>query len=254
MLGRRPFVAVTLPVDAVEYGKGLAADVVGRRLGVLFGLLLIAAQLVGCGHGASPVVVQIGDTAITKAAVNRWTAIEAAVTYDPNPRKPVPKGAIPDPPGYEGCIAYSRTTSTAGGKLRTTQLRRECRNQYSVLQHQILEILITTNWLTTEGARVGIRVTDAEARRVLHEKFKTKAAVQRFLTFTGEKEDDEVFLLKRTMLADRMAASFRGQGRSSAQAEKAQIAFFTQLVKKWTAKTSCRAGYVVSQCRQYDAK
>lgn len=221
-----------------------------RRVGGLVGLVVVACQLASCGGTASPVVVRVANSTITQTALERWTAIEAAVVYNPNPTRPVPRGAIPDPPGFTGCISYLRST---GAKAPSDELKRMCENEYTVLQHQILEILITTRWLTTEAAARGIRVSDAEARRVVHEKFKTKAALQRFLTLTGEREADEVFLLKRTMLANRMSASFARPGAPPAQTQAAQAAFFMQLVKRWTALTSCSPGYVISQCRQYHA-
>lgn len=231
-------------------GRRLRVSAPRQRVGALVGLVLIACQLMSCGGTASPVVVRVGSSTITKAALERWTAIEAAVVYNPNPTRPVPRGAIPDPPSYASCISYLRSTAA---KSTSGELERMCRNEYTVLQHQILEILITTKWLTAEAAARGIHVNDAEARQVVHEKFRTKAALRRFLTLTGEREADEVFLLKRTMLANRMSGSFARPGARPAQAQAAQAAFFMQLVRKWTALTSCSPGYVISQCRQYHA-
>jgi hypothetical protein len=223
-----------------------------RRFICLSVLLLAAIQLTSCGgNGGSAVVVKIGDTTITKAALERWTNIEAVVTYNPDPQQPVPKGAIPHPPHFTSCISFLRATAPrSGARVSTGQLESACRNQYKVLRNQILEILITTRWLTSEAKARGLEVTAAEVRRVVHKKFKTPVALRRFLEYTGEKDDDEVFLLKRTMQANRFTAWFKKPGVSPAQAEKAQIAFFSQTVKRWTARTSCSKGYVVTQCRQ----
>lgn len=218
-----------------------------HRLGALLALLALACQLMSCGAAASQVVVRVGDTTITKAELERWTAIEGAVVYNPNPTRPVPQGAVPDPPSYARCIHYLRTTATESAG----QLKRSCEQQHLVLQNQVLEILITTKWLTTEASARGVDVSQAEAHKVLGAKFRTQSALRRFLTFTGEREADETFLLKRTMLADRMTASFSAHGVSPAQAQAAQAAFFQRLVQKWTALTSCEPGYVISQCRQH---
>jgi hypothetical protein len=213
--------------------------------------------MAGCGGAGSPVVVRIGQRSITRASLDRWTAIEAAVTYEAYPRRAIPKGIIPDPPSYENCIAYSKKHASlpVASAMQSTpvELGRQCQEKHHVLQNQILEILITSYWLTSEAASIGVSVSYAEAKRVLDEKFVTQAALHRFLTLTGEREADEEFLLKRTMLANKLLAALEKPAGSRSGRTQAVAAFYTALTKKWTARTDCRPGYVVVQCRQHHA-
>ncbi len=229
------------------------------RVAWLWGVLVAVVSVAGCDAAASsPVVVRIGGSySLTKAALDRWTAIEAVVVYEAYPRRRVPKGVIPDPPRYTSCIAFLRATAAkppAGQPApSTSQLRSQCREKRSVLQRQMLEILITSHWFTVEAASKGIRVTYAEAKRVMDEKFHTRRALAKFLALTGERETDEEFLLKRTMLSNRIMKALEKPGSSGAEQQQALATFAQALVRKWTARTDCRAGYVVSQCRQFPA-
>jgi hypothetical protein len=222
----------------------------------LFGAIFIATvALAGCGGASSPVVVKIGDErSITKAALDHWTVIEALVTYELPLRKRAPKGAVPDPPSYTNCIAYLRKLDAGrlAGVPSAAQLKSECRRQRITLRNQMLEILITSDWLTQEAASKGVKVSDAEVKRALHKKL-TTAALQKYLTFGGLSEAEEVFLLKRTMLGNTLREAVERPEHSRAQRQQAFIAFYQGLQRKWTAQTTCRPGYVVSQCREYRA-
>jgi hypothetical protein len=226
---------------------------------LLAGVFLVAAAaIVGCAGGASSAVVaKIGeDTLITKATVDRWTAIEAVVAHEANPRQRAPKGVIPDPPDYANCIAYLRQSGSkpaAGPEPRSSQLKSECSKQRTTLRDDILEILITGHWLAMEAASLGIKVSHADVKHSLIQKFATKAALDRFLMLTGESEADEEFLLKRRLLSIRILAKLERPGLSSTQRRQAFVAFYQGLARRWTARTDCRPGYVVSECRQYRA-
>jgi hypothetical protein len=221
-------------------------------------VFLVAGCTAGCAEAtSSPVVVKIdGGRSITKAALDRWTTIEAIIVHEPNPRQRAPKGVIPDPPSYASCVAYLRKSApkpVAGARApSTSQLVSECHKQHTALQGQILEILITSDWLTKEGARLGVKVSYAEAKHVLDAKF-TKPALRKFLMLTGEREADEEFLLKRTMLSNKLLTALEKPNLPGAQRQQAVTAFYQGVTSRWTARTDCRRGYVVPECRQYQA-
>jgi len=212
--------------------------------------MLLGVAACGSGSG-SPIVVRMGPRTITKAALDRWTAIEAVVTYEAYPRGPVPKGIIPDPPNYTNCVAYLQGIAPRSSLMPNAQLKQRCQAERSVLQNQMLEILITSYWLKSEAASKGLNVSYAEAKRVLNEKFGTKAARDRFLALTGEREADEEFLLKRTMLANKLLAVVEGSANSPSDRRQAAARFYSELTKRWARRTDCRVGYVVAQCRQH---
>jgi hypothetical protein len=216
---------------------------------LLSGLVTMA----GCGEATDTVVVRIGTHSITKSALVHWTEIEAISVYEPYPHRRVPKGVVPDPPQYASCIAYLRAKGSQS-TTTTAQLRDQCREQHSVLQRQILEILISAYWLNSEATHLGVGVTTAEVKRVLDEKFTTKAALHRFLKLRGETKADEELLVKRQMLASRVVEAVERPEASRPQRQRAVAAFFRKFAQKWTARTDCRVGYVVSECRQYQTR
>jgi len=222
-----------------------------------FSLLVIAVVgLTACGSGMpGDVVVQIGDSSISKPTLAHWTSIEGALVYENNPRQPVPKGVVPDPPGYAACIAYLEATAPkpigSRSTLTAAQLKSRCRQKYKALQQHVLDILISSVWQDDAGAEQGITVTDKEAEQEL-ERFKRreyprKGEFQRFLAFSGLSVADELSRIKRNMLATRLQRSIAKKELTVRQ----QRALAEAFTKKWTARTSCRAGYVVPGCKQY---
>jgi hypothetical protein len=208
------------------------------------------------GSGSDVVVARVGDKTITKAALERWTAIEAVLSYQTDPTKPVPKGVVPDPPDYANCIAYlaSAGSKPAGSQQKSTavKLMDQCRQRYRLLQHHILDILITNSWLDGEGAAQGLAVSDAEVKQALDQQFPTPAALQRFLKITGEKASDERALLKSALMATKLQrAAAAKRGLSAAQQQQAVTRFTEAFTERWSARTSCQPGYVVQECRQY---
>lgn len=224
---------------------------------LLCAILAAVLCLNACGSsGSDAVVVRVGDKTITKAALERWSAIEAVLSYQLNPTKPVPKGIVPDPPDYANCIAYlaSIAPKPTGSQQKPTaaQLKGQCRQRQLLLQNHVLDILITNYWLDGEGAAKGLAVSDAEVKQALDRQFPTPTALQRFLTITGERASDERALLRSALMATKLqqAAAAR-KGLTAAQQQQAVASFTEAFTKRWSARTNCEPGYVVEECRQY---
>jgi foldase protein PrsA len=221
---------------------------------VLAAVLCLAA----CGSGGSDVIVaRVGGHSITKGTLDRWTAIEGVLSYQANPTQPVPKGVVPDPPSYSNCVTYLRTTPTtliaAAGKPTMAQLKAQCRLKHETLQRHMLDILITNYWLQGEGARRGLTIGEAEVQRALHSQFPTQAAFRRFLAITGESAPDERALLRANLMATRLQQEVVAQkGASGVAQQRALAGFLREFTARWTARTSCSAGYVVQECPQFN--
>jgi hypothetical protein len=198
----------------------------------------------------------VGAHSITKGALDRWAAIEAALSYEVNPTQPLPKGVAPDPPSYANCIAYLKTTPTtliaSTQKPTTTQLKARCKQKQEALRHHMLDILITNYWLEGEGAARGIAVSDAEVTQALDRQFPTQAAFRSFLKITGEKASDERALLRASLLATKLQQAVAARGLTAAQQQQALAKFTSEFTQKWSARTSCQPGYVVQECKQYN--
>jgi foldase protein PrsA len=221
----------------------------------------------GAGDGGTVVARIAGVGAITKKALEHWTRVEAIVSHELVPVRPVPRGLVPDPPRYSACIAYLRSTaqqaSANTADVASTALASRCGARERELQAITLNKLIAWYWTIGRAAASGTRVTDAEARRRLAEVIATHsvygANFARYLHLTGQTMADMVFRSRVQLLEVKASNEVRSAAlklpRSlTAQARQAAlVGLIARLsdTRHWVARTSCRAGYVVSACRQY---
>ncbi len=159
-----------------------------------------------------------------------------------------PKGLVSDPPNYGACVAdLERLTAR-----RTASERKvKCEQLYAGIKQQALAYLIVSNQEIGEDAEHGLAVTNAEVekqfKRERPEKFPTEADLRRYLQQRGWTLSDELNLIKRDILANKLVAALRREFPD----QHALIEALAQTTKKWTAKTTCNVGYIVPGCKQY---
>jgi hypothetical protein len=235
-----------------------------RLICTLCAIMFASVALPGCGDGASSsIVARVAGTAISAANLERWTAIEAALAYhtDPNSAAPVPRGVIPDPPAYKGCIAFLAANPEPGQKEAesTRQLKEQCSQKRTRLQRHILDILLVSRWLRGEAAERGVKLTNGEVENVLHGIFPNQGAFHKYLSITGEQPSDERSIIEKDLLDTKLLQIQEQQMKreglvSGRQHEQALIRVATEFTTKWAARTWCRSDYVVSECRQYQGE
>ena len=239
-----------------------------REVCALCGVFFALLGLTACGQAASSSdrlsdaeVVRIGRHSITKATLDHWTAVEVVLTYQ---YPAAPKGLVPDPPDYAGCIAYSAVTAQAKHarpKPTKTQLKAACKQRYDAVRNHMLDILITNYWVSDEAASKGLKVTAKEVQQALNRQFPTQAKLHKFLSITGERSSDQRSIIEHKLLLEKLQWSvspLRGHvGPESEQmvnrVDLSIAKLSEEMKRKWTPRTNCRAGYVVSECRQYRA-
>jgi|GEM_PF-1459371 hypothetical protein len=235
---------------------------IARTLGIFGSVLLGATGAVGCGgaSSASEPVVEIGRTVITMSTFDHWMHVAAIRDYQLRPLTPPPRWAIPDPPKYTVCVAHLEQTAhlpTAPKPAPTvSQLKRQCERQQEQLRQQVLGSLITGWWYIEEGRNRGIVATDSEIKRRFElswkNNFTSKSELDTYLANTGETIADQLFRAKIKVYSTRLEEQYgvRAGGGSTAQ-QRAFGEFISALPRKWAPKTTCRAGYVIPDCRQY---
>jgi foldase protein PrsA len=233
------------------------------RYALMFAFTVAAGVgLAACGGGLSgDAVAQVGADSISKATLEHWTSVEFVTDRESNAQQPVPAGVVPDPPRYTACIAHLRPSAQAATKSQpqssTARLRRECERSYQTVQQHVLNVLIVFDWQIEEAAHQHLKLTDAEVKqqykRFIHERFPNQGELQRYLTNTGESLSDELLRMKidliGTKLTDKALAKLGGI--NTPQQQQAFASSTTEYIKRWVAKTTCRPGYIVSNCKQY---
>jgi foldase protein PrsA len=166
-----------------------------HALMVLCAILVPAAIVVGCGGVPGNAVAEVDGTAVEKQDFDHWMTIAAKSSG----------AAVPKPPDYAACVAAARKNLPKPGKgvPKTTdaQLKTQCKQQYEQLRDQVLNLLISFEWIEGEAQAQGVKVTDAEARKTFDQQrkqsFPKDADYQKFLKDSGQTEGD---ILKRVRL------------------------------------------------------
>jgi foldase protein PrsA len=177
------------------------------RILLLLASVACAASLVaGCGGGIpGDSVATVGEENITKSKYDHWLTIAAKSGGQPD-------GSIPKPPDYKDCIANKRKTlpEPAKGQPKTTdeQLKTQCESEYKSLQQQVMQLLISFEWIEGEAASQGIKVTDAEVKKQFESQkkasFPKEEDYTKFLEQSGQTEEDILMRVRLDLLSNKL--------------------------------------------------
>ncbi len=193
-----------------------------------------AASLAACGEESIPgnAVVRVGDTTIKKDAYDHWLSVAAlsqASQLDPTAAQTgkKPKVSIPVPPDFKACIAEKAKTAPkpAKGQPKPTDasFKATCKTEYEGLRDQVLQFLISSQWIQGEAGDRDVKVTDAEVKKQFgttkKQSFPKDADYKNFLASSGMTEEDLLFRVKLDTLSNKLReAIVKGKDKvSSAQ-------------------------------------
>ena len=177
------------------------------RLTLALAALAAPAVLVaGCGGVPGNAVAEVDGNAIEKSAYDHWINVAARSSGQGA------NAAVPVPPDYTQCIANKRKTTPkpAKGQPKVTddQLKTQCKQEYEQLRDQVLQLLISFQWLEGEAKAQGITVTDAEVKKSFDQQkkqsFPKDADYQKFLKDSGQSEADILLQVKADLLASKI--------------------------------------------------
>jgi foldase protein PrsA len=181
-----------------------------RTIPALGAAVLVAVALSACGGSSLPgnAVAKVGGTPITKTTFDHWIAIAAASSQQTTTTKP----AVPVPPNYTACIAQERALSAqpAQGQAAPTdaELKQECVSEYNSFKSEVLEYLITADWVLMESKDQGIKESDATVLKgfdaVKKQSFTTAAAYTAFLQQSSQTQSDLLLREKLLLLSARL--------------------------------------------------
>jgi hypothetical protein len=216
---------------------------------VLFACLGMGA----CGSSKQDtVVVRVGGNTITAGTVDHWIRVESVTSHGGvDVTKPLPKGVLPVPPEYADCIAYLISQTQAGPKPTRDEARIKCSVEYKIFKETILGILINYYWDLGESVQKGVHISDAEITKELHEQFPHDGELQRYLKITHESLADDRLIVKSKLLRMKLVAHSAQGTHTAAERQQAIVKEVAEEAAKWTPRTSCKPGFVVSACKQY---
>jgi foldase protein PrsA len=171
---------------------------------VLFALVGLSA----CGGIPGDAVVQVGGTPVTKTAFEHWMQVAAASSSGSTTEKPV----TPVPPNYTACVAHLQATTPkpAKGQAAPTAatMKKECAAQYKALQSEVLGFLISSQWVLSEAASLGVKVSDEEVKKEFDKikatQFPKAAEFEKFLASSGQTVSDLLLRVKLNLLSQKI--------------------------------------------------
>ena len=157
-----------------------------------------AAIFAGCGGVPGDAVATVDGTSISKSDFDHWMTVAAKSGGQSG-------AAAPKPPSYAACIKQKRKTTPkpAKGQPKVTdaQLKTQCKQEYNSLRDQVMQLLVSFEWIEGEAKAKGIKVSDKEVKASFDKQkkqaFPKAADFDKFLKDSGQTEGD---ILKRVRL------------------------------------------------------
>ncbi|MGH2946172.1 MAG: peptidyl-prolyl cis-trans isomerase [Solirubrobacteraceae bacterium] len=172
------------------------------------GLCALAATVLvatGCGGVPGNAVAEVDGNSIEKDSFEHWMQVAAKSSGQPNAQVPVP-------PDYTACIAQKRKTAPkpAEGQAKTTdqRLKDQCKQEYESLRDQVLQLLVSFEWIQGEAEEMGVSVSDAEVKKSFDQQrkqsFPKDADYKKFLKDSGQSEQDIMLRVKLDLLSNKI--------------------------------------------------
>jgi foldase protein PrsA len=157
-----------------------------------------AALVAGCGGVPGNAVAQVDGNAIETKTFDHWLTVASKSGGQA-------AAAAPKPPAFTACINQKRKTTPkpAKGQPKVTdsQLKAQCKQEYGALRDQVMQLLVSFQWIEGEAKLQHVKVTDAEIKKTFDKQrkqaFPKDADFQKFLKDSGQTEAD---IIKRVRL------------------------------------------------------
>jgi foldase protein PrsA len=166
----------------------------------------VGATFAACGGVPGNAVATVDGEAIEKQDFSHWMTVAAKSSGQPN-------AAVPDPEAnYVKCVAAKRKATPAPAKgqpkVSDDQLRTQCKQEYEQLRNQVLQLLISFQWIQGEADAMEIKVSDAEVKKSFNEQkkqsFPKDADYQKFIKSSGQTEEDILQRVKLDLLSNKI--------------------------------------------------
>jgi foldase protein PrsA len=180
----------------------------------------------GCGGMPGNAVAEVDGEPIKKDAFEHWMLVASKASAQGQP------GAqVPDPPEYTGCVAQKRKTTPSPGKGQPKptdrQLKDQCRQEYEALRDQVLQLLVSHEWIRGEAAELGLEVSEDEVRKSYEQQkkqgFPKEEDFQKFLKDSAQTEEDLLLQVRIDMLSTKISEDV---AKDEAKVTEAQIQKF----------------------------
>src|SRR4051812_41204345 len=175
--------------------------------------VVLAAVVSACGDSVpGNAVAKVDSESITKADFNHWMRVAAISSQGAQPGAKKTAVQIPQPPDYAACVANKQKTAPkpAKGQPKPTaaQFKAQCKQEYEGLRDQVLQFLISAQWIQGEASDQSVKVTDAEVKKQFEQtkkqSFPKEKDYTKFLKDSGMTQEDILFRVKLDTLSNKL--------------------------------------------------
>lgn len=169
---------------------------------------IAAAVVAGCGNDVpSGAVAKVDDTVIKQEEFDHWLQAAAQGQQPPGAGGQV---VVPDPPDFTDCIDQKKQQPVPPGSKKPTDddLKKQCEQEFDSLKQQVMQFLISAEWIQQEADKRDIEVSDEEVQKQFEDQkkqsFPNEKQYQQFLKTSGQTEEDLLFRVKLDVLSTKV--------------------------------------------------
>jgi foldase protein PrsA len=172
-----------------------------------------AVALSACGDSVpSDSVAKVGGDSITKTQFNHWMQVAAISSQGALPGAKKTAVKVPQPPDFTECVANKTKTAPkpAKGQPKPTaaQFKAQCKQEYEGLRDQVLQFLISAQWIQGEASDQDVKVSDSEVNKQFQQtkkqSFPKEKDYAKFLKDSGMSQEDILFRVKLDTLSNKL--------------------------------------------------
>jgi foldase protein PrsA len=176
-----------------------------RLLLALCALAATAAVVAACGGVPGNAVAEVDGESIERETFDHWLQVAAKSSGQPG-------ASVPDAPEFTQCVANKRKTTPKPGKgqpkVTDDQLKDQCKQEYEALRDQVLQLLVSFQWIEGEAEEMGVEVSDAEVKKSFDQQkkqsFPKDTDYQKFLKDSGQSEEDIMQRVRLDLLSNKI--------------------------------------------------
>ena len=190
-----------------------------RIISALGAFFVLALLLAACGGIPGNGVARVDDTVIKKSTFDHWLGVAALSSQAPGSTS---GATVPDAPNFTKCVATKRQQqpkATKGQSQQTdAQLKAACQQDYQSLSQQVMQFLISAQWIQGEASDLGVHVSDKDVQKEFQKQkkqsFPREADYQSFLKSSGMSQKDILLRVKLDLLSNKIRTKVtKGKGK-----------------------------------------
>jgi len=169
---------------------------------------VVAVVAAGCGNDVpSGAVAKVDDTVIKQEEFDHWLQAAAQGQQPPGAGGAV---VVPDPPDFTECVDAKKQQPVPPGSKKPTDddLKKQCEQEFDSLKQQVMQFLISAEWIQQEADARDIEVSDEEVQKQFEDQkkqsFPNEKDYKQFLKTSGQTEEDLLFRVKLDVLSNKV--------------------------------------------------